>query len=400
MHPFRIYQKAVICLLLIALVIFSFYFSEKFAAQSDFGYLWAGYDLVRAAVNPYDFKQFDRVQHLILDPSKVSPDVNWYPPLFFLILGPFLAWPYEVAVSLWLLSGIGMLIISGYAAFRFFGCLSDIKPLHLMLGLTMVPVLLCLEVGQIGPLLTLGLIGFFWTIQRKREMLSGCFLLLTLIKPHLFYLVYPVIGIWMIREKKWRVLTSISITLFLAMLATYFLWPPIHAQWLSAACARPPFHWKTDTLVTFTRVFLPGHPAWPIAAIPLISFIATLGYYGYYRKSVSWEKDLPGLLCWSLFTSPHAWIFDHTLLVITQCATICLARRPGISDCARNRLFLALIGYQLFVTVFMVTFLKQGQWTLFWYPLGQWVLWRWALRSTKNNIFFVEVNKNSQQNRK
>lgn len=362
----------------VALVVFAFYFSEKFASQSDFGHFWADYQLLKSGQNPYDLKLYSKTQALILDPDRVTSAL-WYPPWFFLILGPVLIWPFKTAVALWLLIGLGISVIAGCLALRYFGYEAKIRPYPILLGLATVPFYVCLKFGTLAPILILSFIGFFVMLRRDKYFLAGLFLTLTFIKPHLFYLIYLMLGIWMIQNRKWKIILPVVFWVAAIAGAAHVLYPHIYGQWLSVY-SDPPFCWLTSTLSMFVRLYMPGHPVWPILAVSSVSAIACLWFYLCREKSFSWEKTLPGLLCWSLVTAPYGWNSDQSLLVITQFACIALMMQPHVTDLRRRSVLLLMVGYQLIFSWLEIGPFNDCIWMLFWYPVGQWLVWRWTNR--------------------
>jgi hypothetical protein len=79
--------------------------------------------------------------------------------------------------------------------------------------------------GVAALLIVLGL----WAIKEKRDVLGGVSLALASAKPQMLFLILPLIGIWSIFNKRWRLAISISITMII-LLGGSFLFLP---TWLS-----------------------------------------------------------------------------------------------------------------------------------------------------------------------
>jgi hypothetical protein len=79
--------------------------------------------------------------------------------------------------------------------------------------------------GIAALLIILGL----WAIKEKREVLGGVALALSSAKPQMLFLLLPLIGIWSLLNRRWRLALSISITM-IALLGASFLFLP---TWLT-----------------------------------------------------------------------------------------------------------------------------------------------------------------------
>jgi hypothetical protein len=75
-----------------------------------------------------------------------------------------------------------------------------------LLGFSFIPVLQALDVGQISPLILLGVTGFLYFTHSCRWTLAGCCTVLISIKPQLLYLFWPILILWDFRGKHSKVL--------------------------------------------------------------------------------------------------------------------------------------------------------------------------------------------------
>ena len=78
--------------------------------------------------------------------------------------------------------------------------------LAVIIAFTFVPTLFVLNMGQIAPLILLGVVGFLHFEKHKYWGLAGCALPLIAIKPHLLYLFWIALLLWVFDRGKWRII--------------------------------------------------------------------------------------------------------------------------------------------------------------------------------------------------
>jgi hypothetical protein len=125
--------------------------------------------------------------------------------------------------------------------------------------------------GVSAVLITMGL----WAIKEKRDVLAGVCLALATAKPQMLFLILPLIGLWSLTARRWRLSASLAISM-LALLGISFLLVP---SWLSDMLRQiQSYQNYTDIgspINTLTRVVFPflGQPVEWVLNIVLIGWL-------------------------------------------------------------------------------------------------------------------------------
>jgi hypothetical protein len=91
-------------------------------------------------------------------------------------------------------------------------------------------------------------------------------------------------------------------------------------------------------------------------------------------RESDWFEILAPLCCISLAFAPYGWLYDQSLLLITQLAIITLAFRAELTSRRRWSILTAAAGIQLLAIVLSI---QEGsnQSRFFWIPLAMFMLW-------------------------
>ena len=179
---------------------------------------------------------------------------------------------------------------------------------------TFIPLAAVLALGQIGPLILLGVSLFLWAQERRWDGLAGASGLLIALKPHVVFLFWPALLIWSLRNRRWRLLLVFAASVLVASAVAMFFDPLIFTDyrelWRETAIV-----WsETPTLAGVLCRMLPGQnwSAWLPVAIAVIWFVLRGMRV---HKNWSWREEMPWLLLISVAASPYAWFFDQVVLL-------------------------------------------------------------------------------------
>ena|SRR5437867_3028569 len=179
---------------------------------------------------------------------------------------------------------------------------------------TFIPMAAVLALGQIGPLILLGISLFLWTQERRWDGWAGASVLLVALKPHVVFLFWPALLIWGVRDRRWRLLLSFGASLLSASAVAIFFEPLIFTHyrelWRDTAIV-----WsETPTLGGLLCRVAPGRNwfVWLPATLALIWFLLRWMREG---GEWSWRGEMPRLLLVSVAASPYAWFFDQVVLL-------------------------------------------------------------------------------------
>jgi len=315
----------------------------------DFVAYWTAIQLQLQEVNPYSP---DRV--LALERSAGmegdEPLVMMNPPWTIAFLLPFGVLNYPAGRVVWLILGLGLTVFSARGIWIVYDGPGSSQWVALALAFCFVPLLISLALGQITPLILAGIAGFLY-FQRSHPVLSGSFLVLLSLKPHLFYLLWVALFLWILQQRRWRIFIG-AVAGWTAALAVAMIWnPAVVAQYIEVTRNQPPvLHWRTPTYGTLLRASFGMEYSW-LQFVPMIAGLAWLLYYRQSRRSKwDWKSEMPLLILVSLTTTSYVWFYDQMVILpaILQVAVAKFAhaetheRRPALAVFAVMNLILVV----------------------------------------------------------
>jgi hypothetical protein len=265
------------------------------------------------------------------------PNIMYYPPWALPLVMPFGLAPFNLARLAWLITEIAVVAFCIDLIWRYYGGSSAHRWLALALGLGFVPTLIALRMGQIGPFLLLGVVGFLFCQKRGFTWLAGACLVLAAIKPQLVYLFGLAVVVWAIDRRHWRVLAGGVSALVAAVAVAVWCNPHVLEQY-RFALSHPPSGNITPTLGALLRLAF-GHELVWLQFVPTVFGLAWFPlYYVRRRADWKWEEQAPLLLLASFLTTSYgAWVFDLVVLLIPllhACVLIVRDGRTWLAGCA------------------------------------------------------------------
>jgi Glycosyltransferase family 87 len=306
----------------------------------DFVEYWTAAHLLVSHHNPYSLGEMFQAEKS-LGMYQSVPLMFLSPPWVLALLAPLgFAKSYVIAWFAWtgvLVAAIAMssrLLMDVYFGELCIPEVSDKASYRALFAFTFYPILLSLKFTQTAPLMLLGVAGFIYFENRRRPVWAGIFLSLTLIKPHLTYLLWIALLLWSWRQRRWKTLTStILFTVFLTVLTLPF--DPHVIQHYRELATGPYMEIYPSGVTGGIRKLLGGIGTFWIEFVPpLIGLVWFANHWRRHRGSWSWTDRLPMLITVSVVTSAYGWLFDQSLLVLTVIylaaqATRSFGRIPG-----------------------------------------------------------------------
>jgi hypothetical protein len=231
-------RSLIFALVIVFLVIFAFNlvfthnsFTARFPGGND---SIPRYVAVRAwlfeGLNPYSEEVTARSQRMIYG-RLAKPDEDRqrfaYPfyVIFFYIPFAFFTWDWAQAAGIVTLEFA--LVLQAILSMRLYKW----SPPRLLLAFTLLwsvtwyhaarTIILFQFAGIAALLIVLGL----WAVKEKHDVLGGIALTLASAKPQMLFLLLPLIGIWSLFNKRWRLALSMSITMFFLFGASFLFCP-------------------------------------------------------------------------------------------------------------------------------------------------------------------------------
>ena len=303
--------------------------------HDDFISSWAAGRLHAAGRNPYDPDQVLAVQRAA-GWTKPIPYLVWYPPWTMPLLAPFGLRPYATGRLLWFALHIATCVVSADLLWRHYGGDPRSRALSWVVLSTFWPALIEVRTGQISALILLGLVGFLHFVRARRWAAAGACLPLVAIKPLLLHLFWIALLVWVIAERRWRVvLGAVGTTLALVALAVASN-PSVVGQFVEMAKGGIPQP-LVSTPGTVLRLAVAARSgrdvSWLQVLPPLVGVVWLAFHWRRCEGAWEWRDEMPVVLLASLVTTAYGWIYDDIVLLVPvmQVAVAVLAGRTRTS---------------------------------------------------------------------
>ncbi|HKW24376.1 MAG TPA: glycosyltransferase family 87 protein [Terriglobales bacterium] len=295
--------------------------------HNDFVEYWAAARVLLAGGNPYSPEAILAAESPTGFAGK-RPLLMWNPPWTLPFLLPFGALSYSKASAAWLLLSLGIVFACADFLWREYGGNPRRRWLGWLLAASFFPLLTALGLGQIGPLILLGL-TLFLRYHASHPLVAGAATVLIAVKPQLLYLFWLIVFLDCVRRRSWRLLAGAGAALLLASLLPLLLNPHLWRDYFDLAGSGEVLRNPSPNFGTLLRMQWGNH-AW-LQYAPMLFGVACLApFWRIRRESWSWSEELPLILLVSLVTTAYGWLFDQIVLLpaIMQLAAP-LARRAS-----------------------------------------------------------------------
>ncbi len=296
--------------------------APEFILADDFSHFWASGKLFINQENPY---QLDEILKTLRD-AGVEPTSQTSlgfqtlnPPWALLIFSPFGLLNYGLARLAWLMINIILLIIVARQFWQRYQGSGHKNWMALLAVFTFGPTFSVLSKGQVTIWVVLGITALIvYTTGNINSWWAGAGLVLITLKPQLFYLLWPALGLWVIFQRRWKLVISGAIVWFTAILFLHMVNPQLWQQYFAAAQAYPYDQWATPTIGSYLRYFWLGLDKFWIQYLPACFGLTwSIFHFLRHRQHWIWHEHLPVLLFVSLLTSPYTWTYDQILIIPT-----------------------------------------------------------------------------------
>jgi Glycosyltransferase family 87 len=305
-------------LLIFSLLIVVYAFSRPLG---DFVEYWAAAHLLLTKQNPYSISQIFEIEKR-LGWQHHLPLIALNPPWALPLLAPLgLTRSYPFAWLVWLsLQGAIVALSSRMLMDNYFGDVrikevSDTTVYRCLFAFTFFPTLLCLQFGQIAPLVLLGTAGLIYFEDRGHATKAGLLFGLTAVKPQLVFLLWIALALWSFQRRRWRVLVSALAVIASLSFVVLLLDRQVFRQYWELMSGPYPRLYAGGMVAVFRKA-LGGSTFW-LQFMPLAAGLAW--FVPYWRKhsgNWSWSERAPALITVSLLTSAWGFLFDQVLLAV------------------------------------------------------------------------------------
>ena len=318
--------------------------NPTYIPADDFVRYWAAGRLMAQGGNPYDPAQVQVIQDLatgedassiVLTPVYPSP---WSLP-FFALFGII---DYPTSRLLFLLANVVFFLLSAELTWKIYHGETKKKFWSWIVCFTLAATISTLEKGQITAVMLLGIVGFLFFLDKEKGWLAGASLVLVTWKPQLFYLLWPVLGLWSLQSKNYRpILGALGFTAVSGICALAIN-PNVMNHYLNAILHLPPFMFATPSIGAYLRYFFFGiEKNWP-NFLPMAAGLIWIGVdWIRWRKQWIWKEKTAVLLFVSLITAAYIWTYDMALFVLPSIQAVIwiLSKKPS------GRIWIAFTGF-------------------------------------------------------
>jgi hypothetical protein len=292
----------------------------RWIMKQDFAQFWAAGRLNLSGLNPYDPGQVQSVKEQIAGEAERKPQVVtifYSPPWAILLSMPFALLAFLPSRLVWLGLNIILLLLSARILWQLYGGSERTRWMSWLVVFTFGPTYLVLAQGQITPLVLLGIVGFLFFIYRvKNDWLAGLCVFLISLKPQLLYLFWFALVLWIIENRRWKIIVGILLSILAALSASLIPNPQLVTQYIEAFVYFSPKEWITPTIGAMLRLVFGQEKFWLQFISPVIGLLWFAWYWRRHRARWDWIAEMPILIFISLITTSYAWTYDHILIIV------------------------------------------------------------------------------------
>ncbi len=281
----------------------------------DYVEYWAAGRLNAHGVNPYDPDALYR-QELQASPALTEAIMMWNPPWTLTVAMPFGLLLARAGFLAWTFLNLSVILVCADWLWGYFGGPARRRWLAWAVCLLFAPTFFVLRMGQITPLVLLGLVGFLYFEQRGRMALAGAAAALAAVKPHLALFVALALLLWAVERRRWSVLAGGGLMLAALTAIPLACNPQVLHQYQQAMTQSPP-RMLSPTLGALLRLGFGLDKLWlqyVPTALGLVWF--AIHWLKNHRQWV-WSSQVSVLLLASFLAASYgAWPFDLVVLLI------------------------------------------------------------------------------------
>ncbi|MGB7136527.1 MAG: glycosyltransferase family 87 protein [Acidobacteriaceae bacterium] len=276
------------------------------ATNHDFISYWSTAKLMAARANPYDAPAILHLENAA-GGHYARPFIMRNPPWALFLVLP-LGWlPVPLAGVLWTLSIVAAAVVSVVLLRP--GWMEQV-PLNAWF---FAPAMMCVAAGQTATFLLLG-VSLFLHFERRRPFVAGLALLLPAMKPHLFFLFWPLLLLECWRRRSFLVLGGLALGIALATAFAMAFDPHVWAHYAAALRGEDIGRQFLPNLACSLRALDPK-AVWLQGIPTVVGLAVALWFWARHRRGWEWQRDGAMIFGASALTAPYSWPTDLALFL-------------------------------------------------------------------------------------
>jgi len=308
----RLLVIALVSILVVAVILLDAYatyvvFTSKFPGANDFYSRWAGgRAFLMDGLNPYSDEVTRRIQLGMYGrlAEEGADQVAFAYPLYtlYLFFPLSLIASYPQAQALWQAILEFALLLAVFFTYRIYRW--QPKPWLLVAtcfwSVLFYPGARSIILGQFA-IVVFALVALaLWAVKGGRDIVAGLCLALSTIKPQMVFLLIPLLLLWAIYHRRWRLVGSFAVSMTVLVLSSLLLVPTWIADFFTWMSRYPSYTTIGSPIWTLTHYFFPqlGAP------VEIVISLLVLGHLLY-----TWQGAVNG--SWLEFD----WVVAMTLMV-------------------------------------------------------------------------------------
>jgi hypothetical protein len=257
-------------------------FTSKFPGANDFYSRWAGgRAFLIDGLNPYSDEVTHRIQlgmygHLA---EEGADQVAFAYPLYtiYLFFPLSLIPSYPQAQALWQAILEFALLLAVFFTFRIYRW--QPKPWLLVAtcfwGVLFYPGARSIILGQFAIVVFAFVALALWAVKESKDILAGLWLALSTIKPQMVFLLIPLLLLWAIYHRRWRLVGSFIVSMTVLVLSSLLLVPTWISDFFTWMSRYPSYTAIGSPIWTLTHYFFPqlGTPAETVISLLVLGHL-------------------------------------------------------------------------------------------------------------------------------
>jgi hypothetical protein len=195
---------------------------------------------------------------------------------------------------------------------------------RLLLAYLFAPAIACVQLGQYGTVVALGVMGFLrW--RGTRPLVAGMCLTLAALKPHLLLPFWVALGCWIVARRAVGVAAGAILALAAATALAMWFDPELWHDYLPILRVANVDAPHVPTMASFVSDGMGAQGPWT-AYVPALAASIWAAWFYASRRQWDWTTEGALVLAVSIWTAPYSWVSDQMVLLPAIGAV--LVRRP------------------------------------------------------------------------